>query len=242
MSLSPVPQLLRVLHVEDSDLDHELVRAHIEQGGLAVAWTRVATLAEFERRHAEPWDAVICDHQLPDGSGLAALHRLRERDSVLPFLLVSGQIGEDTAVQAMRAGASDYLLKGRLARLAPAFEQALRSAAAQRERAQAQAALAVSRQRLAELAAHLQQRIEAERTQLSRELHDEVGSALTALKFDLAWLQRHLAPGDAAARTVQALGTLDGAIEASPPPDAESAPAHPRRRAGGGAAVAVAAI
>lgn len=215
MSLSPVPPLLRVLHVEDSDLDHELVRAHIEQGGLAVTWTRVATLAEFERCQDLSWDAVICDHQLPDGSGLTALHRLRERDNLLPFLLVSGEIGEDMAVQAMRAGASDYLLKGRLARLAPALEQALRSAAAQRERAQAQAALAASRQRLAELAGHLQQRIEAERAQLSRELHDDVGSALTALKFDLAWLQRHLGPGDAAARTTQALTTLDGAIEAS---------------------------
>lgn len=206
---------LRVLHVEDSELDHELVRAQLAQAGLRVDWTRVDTVAAFEAALAERWDAVICDHNLPEESGLALLARLRRRDALLPFLLVSGEIGEDIAVQAMRAGASDYLLKGRLARLAPALEQALKSAAAQRERAGAMQALALSKQRLAELAGHLQERIEAERTQLSRELHDEVGSALTALKFDLAWLARHLPEGPAAERTLQAMGTLDGAIEAS---------------------------
>lgn len=211
----PAAALLRVLHVEDSELDHELVRAQLAQAGLWVEWTRVDTVAAFDAALDQHWDAVICDHNLPEESGLALLARLRARDALLPFLLVSGEIGEDIAVQAMRAGASDYLLKGRLARLAPALEQAMKSAAAQRERAGAVQALALSRQRLAELASHLQERIEAERTQLSRELHDEVGSALTALKFDLAWLQRHLPQGQAAARTGQAMATLDGAIEAS---------------------------
>lgn len=206
---------LRLLHVEDSEFDHELVRAQLAQAGLVVDWTRVETEAEFDAALAQPWDAVICDHNLPGASGLQLLARLRRTDAVLPFLLVSGEIGEDIAVQAMRAGASDYLLKGRLARLAPALEQALKSAAAQRERERAVQALRRSREQLAALAGHLQERIEAERAQLSRELHDEVGSALTALKFDLAWLHRHAGSEAVLARSSQALVTLDGAIEAS---------------------------
>ncbi len=209
------PALLRVLHVEDSELDHELLLAELRAGGLQMECERVETRAAFLDALSRPWQAVICDHNLPDASGLELLALLRERDAVLPFLLVSGEIGEDIAVQAMRAGASDYLLKGRLARLVPALQQALKSAEAQRERAQALQALTDSRQRLAELAGHLQERIEAERAALARELHDDVGSALTALKFDLAWLQRHLPAGSLAQRNEQALATLDLAIEAS---------------------------
>jgi signal transduction histidine kinase len=202
------PQALRLLHVEDSELDHELMRAHFAAAGLDVNWSRVEDLAGFEAALDEGgWHAVICDHKLPAHSGLELLAFLRERDALLPFLLVSGEIGEDVAVQAMRAGASDYLLKGRLARLVPALQQALKAAQAQQERAQAQA-------QLAQLAAHLQERIEGERAQWSRELHDEVGSALTALKFDLAWLQRHADP-QAAERARQAQQVLDGAIAAS---------------------------
>lgn len=206
---------LRLLHVEDSEFDHELVRAQLAQAGVAADWTRVETEAEFEALLTQRWDAVICDHNLPGASGLQLLARLRRDDALLPFLLVSGEIGEDIAVQAMRAGASDYLLKGRLARLVPALQQAIKSAAAQRERERAVQALRRSREQLAELAGHLQERIEAERAQLSRELHDEVGSALTALKFDLAWLQRHASSEALAARSSQAIATLDGAIEAS---------------------------
>lgn len=203
---------LRVLHVEDSELDHELIRAQLAHAGLDVCWARVDDLAGFDRALAEgAWDAVICDHHLPgsgDLDGLRLLARLRQRDAWLPFVLVSGEIGEDRAVQAMREGATDYLLKGRLARLAPALQQAVNAARAQRDRERAQ-------QQLSALAAQLQQRIEDERTRLSRELHDEVGSALTALKFDLGWLQRHAQDERLAERAEQAQQLLDSAIAAS---------------------------
>lgn len=215
MSLTPDDRCLRLLHVEDSDFDHELLKAQVAAAGVAAAWLRVESLADFRAALQTAWDAVICDHHLPEVSGLALLTEMRERDAITPFILVSGEIGEDMAVQAMQAGASDYLLKGRLARLVPALKQAMKSAAAQREREQAQHALGRSRQQLAELAGHLQARIEAERAQLSRELHDDVGSALTALKFDLSWLQRHAESDVVAARAAQALQVLDGAIAAS---------------------------
>jgi signal transduction histidine kinase len=209
---------LRLLHVEDAEVDHLIVQALVAQAGLAAEWLRVETVADFAAALAEPWDAVICDHNLPTASGLDMLRWLKESGLVLPFILVSGEIGEEAAVAAMREGASDYLLKDKLARLGPALQQAIRAAEAQRLRLQSEQALRVSEQRLQELARHLQVRVEAERAAMARELHDDVGSALTALKFDLAWLHRHA--GDAAAdaradRTERALGTLDLAIEAS---------------------------
>jgi signal transduction histidine kinase len=115
----------------------------------------------------------------------------------------------------MREGAADYLLKGRLARLAPALQQAIKGAEAERAQRAADLALLESQQRLRELTAHLQQHIEAERAALARELHDDVGSALTALKYELGWLQRHVADGPAAVRVLQATETLDLAMAAS---------------------------
>lgn len=208
-------QVLRLLHIEDSELDHELMKAQLAAAGQRATWRRVESQPDFMAALDEPWDAVICDYNLPDVSGLTLLAVLRERDAVLPFLLVSGEIGEELAVQAMQAGASDYVLKGRMARLVPALQQALKSARAQNERERARRALQRSEQQLAALAGHLQARIEAERAQLSRELHDDVGSALTALKFDLAWLQRHAGAGAVALRAARALELLDGAIAAS---------------------------
>lgn len=205
---------LRILHVEDSPFDHELLRAQLLAGGLQVELLCVASLADCEAAWEQGWDALICDHKLPDATGLQVLAWLRARDAVLPFLLVSGEIGEDVAVQAMREGASDYLLKGRLARLVPALQQALKAADAERARSRAMVELQASQAQLAALAGHLQRRIEAERAQLSRELHDDVGSALTALKFELGWLQRHAEPA-LAGRVAQATETLDGAIAAS---------------------------
>lgn len=205
---------LRVLHVEDSELDHELMQALVRQAGVNARWTRVESLDAFAAALQDEWDAVICDYQLPDHSGLDMLRHLRASGRVLPFILVSGEIGEDVAVAAMREGASDYLLKGRLARLAPALQQAIKAAEAERSRRDADAALRESKQRLRELAAHLQQRIEAERGALARELHDDVGSALTALKYELGWMQRHAAD-PVRERVGQAIETLDAAIEAS---------------------------
>lgn len=212
--VQPAPAL-RVLHVEDSEVDHLRMQALVRQAGLAAEWTRVETLQDFAAALAQDWDAVICDYQLPEHSGLDMLRHLRASGRVLPFVLVSGEIGEDVAVAAMREGASDYLLKSRLARLGPALQQAVKAAEAERSRRAADAALRDSKQRLQELTAHLQQHIEAERAALARELHDDVGSALTALKYELGWLQRHVGTPQLRERTERATETLNAAIEAS---------------------------
>ena len=204
----------RVLHVEDSEVDHVMIQALLAHDGVAVTWQRVDTLPEVMRALSEPWDAIVCDYQLPDTSGLEVLRALRAAQVSIPFLLVSGEIGEETAVEAMREGAADYLLKTHLKRLAPALKQAIRAAQAQHARDRADEALRESQRQLQALTRHLQAHIEAERAAMARELHDDVGSALTALKFDLAWLARHGQPAHAE-RAEQAMATLDVAIAAS---------------------------
>lgn len=205
----------RLLHLEDSEPDHELALVHLQRAGLRVLARRVETHDEFERALAESWDIVLSDYHLPGFSGLDALALLREHDAMLPFILVSGQIGEDTAVEAMRHGANDYLLKANLARLAPAVEHAIAATEARRARAEADRELAASRQRLSELAQHLQTSVEAERHAIAREIHDDVGGSLTALKFELDWIRRHAETPALQQRVVSALETLTHAIEAS---------------------------
>lgn len=211
---------VRLLHLEDAELDHALVVAQLRRGGLELRVTHVDTRPQFEAALNQPWDLVISDYHLPGFSGLEALTILRAHEALrgggpVPFILVSGQIGEDTAVEAMRQGASDYLLKGNLSRLAVAAEHALAAAATHRARQAADRELAESRRRLSELAQHLQTSVEAERSAIAREIHDDVGGSLTALKFELDWIRRHAGNEALAARAVSALETLTHAIEAS---------------------------
>ncbi len=104
--LPPSERLLRILHVEDVALDHDLLITQLQRAGLKIEARRVETLAEVEQALPEGWDAVIADFDLPGASGLAILKRLREMKVWLPFLLVSGQIGEDMAGEGMRKGAA----------------------------------------------------------------------------------------------------------------------------------------
>ncbi|MBU6258928.1 MAG: response regulator [Burkholderiales bacterium] len=210
---------LRLLHLEDSEPDHALVLAHLARGGVAVEARRVESRAEFAAALDESWDLVLSDYHLPGFTGLDALQMLREKSftdgRAPPFILVSGQIGEDSAVEAMRNGAADYLLKQNLTRLAPAVEHAVAAARTHRARIAADRDLEASRKRLSELAQHLQTSVEAERLAIAREIHDDVGGSLTALKFELDWIRRHAGSPAVEQRALSALETVTSAIEAS---------------------------
>src|SRR5487761_2481570 len=91
---------LRVLHLEDSELDHELMRAHLARGGVRVQRSRIASEAAFLSALDRDWDAILSDYNLPGFSGLVALDLLKASGRDVPFILVSGEIGEDTAVEA----------------------------------------------------------------------------------------------------------------------------------------------
>ena len=186
MPIASTDRELRVLHLEDSELDHELMVVHLLRGGLRVKALRIDSEADFIGALAQKWDAIVSDYNLPGFSGLVALDLLAASGRDVPFILVSGEIGEDTAVAAMRNGASDYLLKNNLARLVPALLHAIEATEMRHARERADRELGESQQRLRELAQHLQTSIEQERAAIAREIHDDVGGSLTALKFDLA--------------------------------------------------------
>jgi signal transduction histidine kinase len=215
MPIASTSRKLRVLHLEDSELDHELARAHLLRGGLSVRLQRVDSEAGYLAALAQPWDAIISDYNLPGFSGLVALDLLKATGRDVPFILVSGEIGEDTAVEAMRNGASDYLLKNNLARLVPALLHAVEATETRLARLRADRELDESKQRLRELAQHLQTSIEQERTAIAREIHDDVGGSLTALKFDLAWIARHTDSDAVLARVNSALETVTLALDSS---------------------------
>ncbi|MET0518024.1 MAG: response regulator, partial [Burkholderiaceae bacterium] len=217
MTIHNADRPLRVLHIEDSELDHQLILAQLQRAGLKLSIERVDTLAAIEQAldPSRPWDAIISDYNLPGYSGLLVLDMLKASRRLIPFILVSGEIGEDTAVAAMRTGASDYLLKNNLARLAPALLHAIEANESQLARVEADRELLKSKQRLHELAGHLQTSVEMERAAIAREIHDDVGGSLTALKFELAWIKRHAEDEAVRQRVESALETVTYAIEAS---------------------------
>jgi PAS domain S-box-containing protein len=131
---------LRVLLVEDSEDDALLLVRMLRRGGYDPVWERVDTPAAMEAAlDGGSWDLIISDHSMPAFSSLAALGLLRRKGFVdVPFIIVSGRIGEDAAVSAMKAGAQDYLMKDNLARLNSAIERELRDAEVRRERRQAE--------------------------------------------------------------------------------------------------------
>src|ERR687886_806308 len=133
---------LRVLLVEDSEDDAELLAYELECRGYDFVYERVDTAATMNAAlDKEAWDIIIADYTLPSFSAPAALTLLQERGLDLPFIIVSGTIGEDIAVAAMKAGAHDYLMKGKLARLVPAVERELREAIGRCKRRKAEQAV-----------------------------------------------------------------------------------------------------
>lgn len=130
---------LRVLIVEDSEPDARLLVRELKQGGFDVEYERVETAAGLQQALTDKhWDVILCDYAFPQFSGDAALRLVKASGLDLPFIFVSGTIGEETAVQAMKAGAHDYVMKNNLARLAAAVERELGEAQVRREVRQAE--------------------------------------------------------------------------------------------------------
>ncbi len=149
-------RLLKLLLVEDSEIDATLVLRSLEKSGYQVTSLRVDTAEEMRTAlQQNSWDIVISDYVMPQFSGLAALEVLREHKLDLPFIIVSGHIGEEIAVASMKAGAHDYVMKDNLARLAPAIERELRDAEVRRLRRLSENALRESEERFRQLADHI---------------------------------------------------------------------------------------
>jgi DNA-binding NtrC family response regulator len=134
MNIAPTSTALRMLLVEDDAADAELLLQHFRHGGYEVSCSRVDTAEGMQSALVQgPWDVVIADYSLPGFGALPALSILQSSGQDLPFIIVSGVVGEETAVAAMKAGAHDFVLKSRLERLVPALERELKDAEARRE-------------------------------------------------------------------------------------------------------------
>jgi len=133
---------IRILAVEDSENDFRLAMRSLRKSGFAPEGQRVQDLESLRQALVEgPWDAVISDFSMPGFSGLQALIEFRQTGMDIPFIFVSGTIGEETAVSAMQAGANDYVMKENLRRLGPALERELAQAARRAAHRQAEAEL-----------------------------------------------------------------------------------------------------
>jgi signal transduction histidine kinase len=192
-SVNAPPAPLNLIVVEDSELDYELLLAMLMREGLRPRAVRVEDEAGMREAFAAGRvDAVITDHNLPRFDSFASLAVAKSVDADIPVIVLSGEMSEELAVSVLHAGADDFVLKTRMFRIASALQNSLRAAEARREANAAAAALAESEARLHALTQHLERAKEEERRAIAQEIHDDIGGALTALKFELVRMSREL--------------------------------------------------
>jgi CheY-like chemotaxis protein len=140
---------LRILILEDVPADAELMEHELRKAGITFSSRRVETREDFIRGLEEVApDIILADHKLPSFNGLSALEITKEERLDIPFIFVTGSMGEEWAIETLKKGATDYVLKDRLGRLIPAVNRAMREAEEHRERKKAEEALRMERQRL----------------------------------------------------------------------------------------------
>ena len=209
-------QPLHILHLEDSLADHRLTSVTLRRAGMVFTMAHADTLPAFtELLLTGSFDVILADYRLPGFTALDAWEQVVQQQNPPPFILLSGAIGEAAAVDAMRLGIADYVLKDDMARLPHVMQRACEVHEARRARERAIVDLAASQRRLADLTEHLQSSIEQERAAIAREIHDDIGGALTAIRFDLAWVARHTTQEQVRAHTQAATHMLQHALGAS---------------------------
>jgi DNA-binding response OmpR family regulator len=171
------------LIVEDNERDAAMLTRELNRAGYDVQSERVETAAALDAAlDRQSWDIVLSDYSMPLFSATAALAQVRERGFDMPFIIVSGTIGEETAVAAMRAGANDFMSKAAMARLLPAIDRELREAAARAERKKMREQLMIS-DRMASVG------------MLSASVAHEINNPLAVIMGSLDLLGRHV-PAD----------------------------------------------
>jgi len=202
--------------LEDDVADAELTKFALRKGGLNFSLERVETRDEYLRAlETEPPALILSDYSLPGFNGHDALSFALEKCPETPFIFVTGTMGEEVAIETLKSGATDYVLKTRLSRLMPAVTRALREAQERAQHRRAEEQLRESHERLRALSVYLQSVREEERTRISREVHDELGQALTSFKLDVSWMAGKL-PRDCkalAARIKALIAHIDSTIQ-----------------------------
>lgn len=207
---------LHILHLEDSLADHQLTTVTLRRAGMVFTMAHADTLDAFiALALTAAFDVILADYRLPGFTALDAWKEVSRQEKHPPFILLSGAIGEAAAVDAMRLGIADYVLKDDMGRLPHVIQRACEVHEARLARERAILDLASSQRRLADLTEHLQSSIEQERAAIAREIHDDIGGALTAIRFDLAWVARHTTQPQVREHTQAATSMLQHALGAS---------------------------
>ena len=205
---------LQILHLEDNPHDAALVHSMLKTGGIKCSITCVQNREEFLAALARgDIDLILSDFSLPAFDGLSALGIAQACCPDVPFILVSGTLGEERAIESLKGGATDYVLKERLARLVPAVQRALQEVKERVKRKLAEKKREEYSRKLQVLSRRLVEAQETERRHLARELHDEIGQALTVAQINLQALVQSPAAKTLAPRLKESLGVIDRVLE-----------------------------
>lgn len=195
---------IKILILEDNQSDAELLQRELKKSGLSFSSEIVQTREEFESAldNFKP-DIILSDYSLPSFDGVTAFHIKQKKHSDIPFIIVSGTIGEENVVELIKNGVTDYALKDKLFALTPKITRALKEEEGRKGKLIADEKLKIEHEKLLQseaqirnFARHLNQVLEDERAHIAREIHDDIGQQLAGIKIGLSLLKK-----------------LDGAVE-----------------------------
>ncbi|MDH5516849.1 MAG: histidine kinase [Gammaproteobacteria bacterium] len=188
---------LQILIVDDSEDDAFLICSEVQNIDLIEKCEHAIDKLSFERLLTQQkWDVILTDHNMPGFSSWDVLRLSNQSLPDIPVIIVSGTIGEESAVESMKAGFQDYVLKDNLSRLVPSINNAIQNYNSLIEKQQIEDKLHKSREQYRELVGHMETVREQERLRIAQDIHDDLGGTLAALKFDTSLMRSKLTVKD----------------------------------------------
>ncbi len=210
-----VERSFKILMLEDSEWDAGLIQHAITKSGIDFVAKVVNNKASYQKELGKfcP-DLIISDHSLPNFSSSEAFDIYREAGLDIPFILVTGTVSEEFAVECLKKGVDDYVLKNNLIRLPTSILQTLKARKTEAEKHRSQEELKKSELSLKNFSEHLNTVLEEERARISREIHDELGQQMIGIKFALNFCKNQVeTPGSIKEKLNQLLGDIDKTID-----------------------------
>ncbi|MGZ4033911.1 MAG: ATP-binding response regulator [Bacteroidia bacterium] len=207
---------IKILFLEDTISDVDLMRHELKKGNIDFESKWVETEHDFfdALDHYNP-DVILSDYSLPSFDGMKAFKLLKDKGHKIPFILVTSNMSEQLALDCLSEGVDDFILKSSFGRIPKTLLRAIEKKNIEKEKERMAAELLVSQGQLRELVNELQIVREQERMHIAREIHDELGQQLTALKMDIGWIiHKHKGPDDEITKKLnEMLGLSDGIID-----------------------------